>query len=195
MATKRKTKTYRTQRLELRELRLSDWKAWNDTQIKRLPKQDEWDQGLLPARKLARESYRKNLLAQRKRFKKSEIYLWSIFIKKTGEFVGWIDISAINREPYSVANLGWYVINIYRGNGYAKEATLKLISFAFVDLGFHRLEASIDPRNTASIKTAKSCGLHYEGLKKFYLNNGDGWKDHVAYITTPELFYESAAGR
>ena len=113
-----------------------------------------------------------------------------MFLRDTGEFVGWIDISTIARGEHQIANLGWFTMNQYRRNGYAKEAVTKLISVAFHELHFHRLEASIHPRNKQSIKMAKSLGLHREGIKKFYLRHNDIWSDYVVYITTPELFYE-----
>ena len=113
-----------------------------------------------------------------------------MFLRQTGEFVGWIDVSTICREPYYMANLGWFTINAYRRQGYAREATMKLISTAFGDLGFHRLEACINPLNLPSIEMALSCGLEYECVKKFYLREDGIWKNLAAYITTPELFYE-----
>lgn len=113
-----------------------------------------------------------------------------MFLRETGEFIGWIDVSRIARGEHQIANLGWFTMNRHRGNGYAKEAVTKLISAAFGDLGFHRLEAAIHPRNKASIKMAKSLGLHSEGLKKFYLKHNGTWQDHAVFITTPELFYD-----
>lgn len=118
-----------------------------------------------------------------------------MFLRESGEFVGWIDISTMSRQPHFMANLGWFVFNVYRGNGYAREAVVKLISAAFSDLGFHRLEASIDPRNRVSQAMARSCGLSLEGVKKFYLNDNGVWRDMICYITTPELFYERPAKR
>lgn len=188
-----KQKIYRTKRLELRELRLSDWKRWREAQERSLPKQNEWDREAPPEERRTKARFSRTLLAQRKRFKKSEVYLWSIFLRDTGEFVGWIDVSAISRDRYQMANLGWFVMNTHRGLGIAKEAAMKIIRAAFSDLGFHRLEASIDPRNKASIRTARSIGLHREGVKKFYLNDGNDWQDAVAFVTTPELFYERQA--
>ncbi len=183
-------KSYRTRRLELREFRLSDWHAWVVAQEKSLPKKDEWDKSPVLKRRRTKSLFKRELLAQRIRFKKDGIFIWSLFLRDTGEFVGWIDITTICREPYLMANLGWFTINTYRGQGYAKEATIKLMSAAFSDLGFHRLEASINPRNKTSIRMARSCGLHYEGLKKFYLREDGAWRDHVAYVTTPEILYE-----
>jgi ribosomal-protein-alanine N-acetyltransferase len=141
-----KQKSYRTKRLELREFRLTDWKAWVRAQELREPKRDEWDLSPVPKSRRSQSYFKRQIFAQRARFKKDGTYLWSMFLRETGEFIGWIDVSTIKREPYFMANLGWFLINIYRGQGYANEATKKLISASFGDLGFHRLEAAIEPR-------------------------------------------------
>jgi ribosomal-protein-alanine N-acetyltransferase len=190
MSAHPRQKSYRTKRLALRELRVGDWRAWARAQERSLPKQDEWDRAPAPASRRKQALFKRQLLAQRKRFKKDGIYLWALFIRETGEFAGWIDISTIARGEHQMANIGWFTINTYRGQGYAREAALKLVSAAFGDLGFHRLEAAIHPRNRASIKMARACGLHREGVKKFYLRENGIWRDHVVFITTPELFYE-----
>jgi len=185
-----KQNVYRTKRLELRELRVADWAGWAHAHETALPKQNEWDLTPVPASRRQKSRFKRQLEAQRKRFKKDEVYLWTMFSRETGEFLGWIDISKIARGHHQIANLGWFTMNRHRGQGYAKEAVTKLISAAFTDLGFHRLEASIHPRNKASIAMARACGLRREGVKKFYLKHNDVWQDHVVFITTPELFYE-----
>ena len=172
-------------------MKATDWKAWREAQERRGPKINEWDLAPVDLAKRSKIRFQKQLAKQTKDFARSGTFLWTMFLKDSGEFVGWIDISTIARERHQMANLGWFTLNTYRGNGYAKEAVLKLISAAFNDLAFHRLEASIDPRNKTSIAMARACGLKREGIKKYYLRDDDGtWRDQVIYMTTPELFYD-----
>lgn len=178
-------------RLVLRELRISDWRAWRDTQEKLPAAIDEWDLEPTEKRKRTRANYVRTLRAQKMRFKKSGTFLWSMFLKDTGEFIGWIDVSVINRDPLRMANLGWFVYRPFRRRGFAKEAVQKMTSAAFADLELQRLEAVIDPRNKVSLKMARSCGLYREGIKKNYLRDKEGeWKDMVAYVATPEWIYD-----
>lgn len=44
------------------------------------------------------------------------------------------------------------------------EALGALISYAFENLALHRLEADIDPRNTASARSLERLGFQREGL-------------------------------
>ncbi|MFN8077616.1 MAG: GNAT family protein [Kineosporiaceae bacterium] len=50
------------------------------------------------------------------------------------------------------------------GRGYATEAVGALVRWAFGELGLHRLEADIDPRNTASAAVLTRLGFRLEGV-------------------------------
>jgi [ribosomal protein S5]-alanine N-acetyltransferase len=188
-------KSYQTERLVLRRLRLSDWAKWREAQEKSYPKQDEWDSGPAPLAKRGRDRFRKKLTEQNRKYKAIGTYIYSIFIRETGEFIGWIDISTIVRDPLQIANLGYYIINSYQGVGYAREATKRIIEAAFDDLKFHRLEAVIDLDNKKSIRHAKACGLYREGIRRFYYPQGSKWTDQVVYIAVPELYKRSPRRR
>jgi hypothetical protein len=67
----------------------------------------------------------------------------------------------------------------FAGRGFMTEGIGLVMSFAFGDLGLHRLEANIQPGNVASIALVRRCGFRKEGYSPRYLNvNGEGWKDH-----------------
>jgi len=60
------------------------------------------------------------------------------------------------------------------GQGYAREALITLIEFAFGPLHLHRLEADVDPRNTASLHALEKLGFQQEGvLRERYIINGE----------------------
>jgi ribosomal-protein-alanine N-acetyltransferase len=87
-----------------------------------------------------------------------------------------------------MANLGYYIINTYRGNGYATEALSAIVPAAFADLKFHRVEAVMDLDNRAGVALARRAGLHREGIKKHYWFQNGKWDDQLIYIATPELY-------
>lgn len=62
------------------------------------------------------------------------------------------------------AEIGYALGRPYWGAGYMHEALTALVDYAFGALDLHRLEADIDPRNTASARTLVRLGFRYEGL-------------------------------
>jgi len=58
---------------------------------------------------------------------------------------------------FSLAEEAW-------GRGYMNEALTALLDHGFSELALNRVEADVDPRNTASIKCLTRLGFAYEGL-------------------------------
>jgi ribosomal-protein-alanine N-acetyltransferase len=62
------------------------------------------------------------------------------------------------------AEIGYAVGRSYWSNGYMREALQAFIRYAFNTLDLLRLEADIDPRNSASARTLERLGFQQEGL-------------------------------
>ena len=60
----------------------------------------------------------------------------------------------------------------YHGKGYASDAKLELLRYAFDTLGMHKVISHADARNAASIAYSERCGYRIEGVLK-----EDKWKD------------------
>ena len=50
----------------------------------------------------------------------------------------------------------------YWGQGYAQEAVTALVAYAFVSFPLHRITASVDPQNAASVRVLEKCGFAKE---------------------------------
>ena len=68
------------------------------------------------------------------------------------------------------------------------EALQLVLREAFTKLGLHRLEANIQPGNTASIALAKRCGFELEGFSPRYLKVGGRWRDHERWAIRAETW-------
>ncbi|HEY1393827.1 MAG TPA: GNAT family N-acetyltransferase [Methylibium sp.] len=72
------------------------------------------------------------------------------------------------------AEVGYALGRDFWGRGYASEALQALIEHGFGTLGLHRLEAVIDPRNTASAKVLTRHGFRLEGQQRERWIESDG---------------------
>ena len=94
------------------------------------------------------------------------------------EIVGWLNVSEIVRGALQSAFLGYGGVAGHAGQGYMTEAVQLVVREAFGTLGLHRLEANIQPGNTASIALARRCGFVREGFSEQYLMVAGRWRDH-----------------
>lgn len=115
-------------------------------------------------------------------------YGFGIFVD--GHLAGEINLSAIQRGPFQNAYVGYWVDESLAGQGIVPEAAVVLFGFAFEDLGLHRLQISIIPRNRASRRVAEKLGLRDEGTAQRYLEIDGRWEDHVRYAITAEEWTE-----
>ncbi len=105
-------------------------------------------------------------------------------------FAGEINLSSVQRGPYQNAYVGYWIDEAVAGNSYVPEAFVVLCRFAFEELGLHRLQASIIPRNAPSHRVAAKVGLRNEGTALRYLEINGVWEDHVRYAITSEDWEE-----
>ena len=67
-----------------------------------------------------------------------------------GSSPGEINLSGVQRGPFQNAYVGYWIDEAQAGNGYVPEALVVAARFAFEELGLHRLQVAIIPRNRAS---------------------------------------------
>lgn len=95
-----------------------------------------------------------------------------------GQLAGVVNITNIVRGVFRSGYLGYYALAGQERQGFMREGLRAVTRHAFNRLGLHRLEASIQPGNAASIALARSCGFAKEGYSPRYLKLGGRWRDH-----------------
>jgi len=79
------------------------------------------------------------------------------------------------------AEIGCTLSKNYQNQGYATEALGAMIEYLFLTLNKHRIIASVDPRNTASIRLIERLGFRKEAhFKESYYLRGE-WVDDIIY--------------
>ncbi|WP_435609673.1 GNAT family N-acetyltransferase [Streptomyces sp. C10-9-1] len=77
--------------------------------------------------------------------------------------------------------LGYAIAAEEWGRGYATDAARCLTSYAFAELGRHRVSAAIGPSNLASIALVEKLGFQKEGVLRDHVHTNGAWRDSVLY--------------
>lgn len=115
-------------------------------------------------------------------------FAFGIFVD--GRLAGEMNLSGVNRGALQGCTVGYWVDRSLAGQGYVPEALVAALRFAFEDLGLHRVEVGIIPRNTASRRVVEKLGIREEGLAQRFLQINGVWEDHLRYAMTLEEWEE-----
>jgi ribosomal-protein-alanine N-acetyltransferase len=92
--------------------------------------------------------------------------------------LGLINLSEIVRGAFQSAYLGYWIGAPFARQGYMHSGLEAVIRHCFSELHLHRLEANVQPANTASIALVRGLGFRQEGYSPQYLYIDGGWRDH-----------------
>ena len=110
-------------------------------------------------------------------------YAFGVFARS---LVGFVNLNAIVRGAFQNAYLGYGIGEEWNGRGYATEAVREATRIAFAELGLHRVQAAVIPRNQGSIRVLEKAGFRREGLAERYLRINGVWEDHILFARTSE---------
>jgi [ribosomal protein S5]-alanine N-acetyltransferase len=113
-------------------------------------------------------------------------YAFGIF--DAGGLVGYANLNAVVRGVFQNAYLGYAVAEKANGRGYATEAVRAAVRIAFEELGLHRVQAAVMPRNVGSIRVLEKAGFRREGLAEGYLLINGTWEDQVLFAVTRDEY-------
>ena len=114
-----------------------------------------------------------------------------VCLQASEEIVGTFHISNIVRGYFQCAYLGYEAFAPHQGKGYMTRGFTLLLAEAFGTLNLHRLEANIQPGNTASIALVARQGFVKEGFSRHYLRAaGKQWQDHERWAIINENWSE-----
>jgi ribosomal-protein-alanine N-acetyltransferase len=189
----RKGETIIGPRVELRPLKASDWDGWHAVRTRSRDWLEPWeplgDPGA-PDPVTDAEAFRARCGAWERQRHFDAAYGYGIFLRSNSEFVGEVSLGSVQRGPFQSANIGYWIDEGNAGQGLMPEAVALLVRHAFEELGLHRVEAAIVPRNGRSRRVADKLGLREEGTSDRFLQIRGVWEDHVRYAITVEEWAE-----
>ena len=92
--------------------------------------------------------------------------------------IGSIELRVVSCE-HRRGEIGYVLARESWGLGYATEATRRLLTFGFDELGLHKISATCDPENRASVAVLTKNGMHQEGVLRDHVYSRGHWRDRV----------------
>jgi RimJ/RimL family protein N-acetyltransferase len=103
---------------------------------------------------------------------------WFFIEKKDGKKIGYIAHYFVHEERME---LGYALAPNERGKGYGSEAIKIMVDYLFMSKQIVRIQAEINPKNTASQRALEKAGFEKEGiLRKSFFSRGE-WIDTAVF--------------
>ena len=114
-------------------------------------------------------------------------YYFAIELKETPCVIGEAGFTLEGRvQEGGAAEMGYFLLRPYWGQGYATEAARLMIAFCFDFLGLHKVTAQCDAGNEASEKVMIRCGMQREAYRRKHQFRDGEWRDRLEYAILSE---------
>ncbi|MFZ9018341.1 MAG: GNAT family N-acetyltransferase [Ilumatobacteraceae bacterium] len=174
-------------RVLLRPLRPDDFAAWREVRVRNEDWLIPWEplrSPSLPDPVRDRSAFESRCLARDRERTADHAYPFGVFIDQ--QFAGEVNLNNVIRGAMQSATIGYWIDRERAGRSYIAESVVVLSRFAFEDLGLHRLEICIVPRNANSRRVMDKLAFREEGIAERFLEINGTWEDHVRYAITAE---------
>ncbi|KIL74959.1 GNAT family N-acetyltransferase [Bacillus badius] len=146
-----------TQRLHLRKMTVADssslFDIWSDPDVTRFMNIDRF----------TNEDQAKEIITYLDALSKdNQAIRFSIIELTSNRIIGSCGYNSLDFQN-AKAEIGYDIAKAHWGNGYAPEAILSLVEYAFNSLNLHRIEAKVEPENLNSIKVLEKLNFTFEG--------------------------------
>lgn len=121
---------------------------------------------------------------------------WAVCLKENHKVIGNVYFDQQIPKEFMTWEIGFVFNPEYGSQGYATEACLEVMRYAFEDLGAHRIIGLCDPENTASWRLLERLHMRREGYFQkpaFFERGQDGkplWHDAYQYSILEDEWFE-----
>ena len=181
-------------RITLRPLAVADFNQWHEVRTRSAEWLTKWEPRRPPGAPDVVDSRAAFAARCRARDRERQLgagYGFGIF--HGPRFCGEININGVQRGPFQNAYVGYWIDEACAGQGLVPEAVVVVARHAFEELGLHRLQIAIIPRNAASRRVVEKLAIRDEGVAVRYLEINGVWEDHIRYAITLEEWRDRRA--
>ena len=111
----------------------------------------------------------------------------AVCLRKGGELIGDCGLHFPRDETWQ-AEIGYTIAPRRQRQGYGLEAVRALLDYLFTGLGKHRVYASLDPRNKASVALLERLGMRREACFMASVPEDGEWADDAVYALLAEEY-------
>src|SRR5205823_3881151 len=134
-----------------------------------------------------RRGARTTILATLEKWEEGSDFRFFIVLRSTGQIIGQIGLTNIIRGVSQSCFIGYWIGRPYINQGFATEAVVLSMQFAFEILKLHRISLWIAVENNQSLRITEKLGLRFEGTALRSLFLGGRWQDtHIFAMTLEE---------
>lgn len=114
-----------------------------------------------------------HLEAIQRGYEQGHLFQWGIALRGDDRIIGTATLSSVDHLQ-GRGDMNLVICHDQRGNRYGTEALTLLLEHAFATMEMRRLEADVDPRDAAALRTLENVGFRREGyLRQRWLINGE----------------------
>ena len=111
-------------------------------------------------------------------------YAFGLFVENA--LAGEVNLNNVVRGALQTGTIGYWIDQNRAGRSYVAEGVVVAMRYAFEELGLHRIEICIVPRNRNSHRVMEKLAIRDEGTAQRFLEINGVWEDHVRYGITVE---------
>ena len=179
------------QRVLLRPLVPSDFAAWSDVRRRNREWLTVWEPQKIkhsPDPESDRDAFSARCSIRDRERQNGTAYTFGLFVNQN--FAGEVNLNSVQRGALMTGTIGYWIDQAQAGQSYVAEGVVVMCRYAIEDLGLHRIEICIVPRNSNSRRVMEKLEIRDEGTALRFLEINGIWEDHVRYAITAEEWNE-----
>lgn len=179
-------------RVTLRPLVVSDASTWARLRTDNAHWLGPWEATLPRGSGQGISSYKEMIRTLRSRARQGQSMPFVVMYDD--DVVGQLTINGITWGSARWASIGYWVTQSHAGLGVTPTAVALACDHLF-SIGLHRIEISIRPENTASLRVVEKLGFSKIGMAPRFLHISGDWRDHFLFQLLAEDVPEGLLAR